>query len=187
MKCPYKILIPTSTLFEKKKILWKRINYETVTWYRYSFTQGNVAGATVNNTRERGVANTGRYRNGGYRIQRTRTTASFKSVSVAIVNITRPGVETECNLHFMNGRMTSYWLHVTSHFTTTTPGPPPFRESTHNRSGGVWSKLWRNTCAQDALFFRQREKKSRSRSGNGPFHRLLALYPATRPVCTREH
>lgn len=182
---PIKILIPISKKFPLwKKILWERINYETVTRYRYSFTQGNVAGATVNNTRERGVANTGRYRNGGYRIQRTWTTASFKSVSVAIVNITRPGVETECNLHFMNGRMTSYWLHVTSHFTTTTPLFES-RHTTvpveHDRScGGIPVHRMR-------FSFGKGRKKSRSRSGNGPFHRLLALYPATRPVCTREH
>ena len=149
-----------------------------------------MAGATVNNTRERGVANTGRYRNGGYRIQGTRTTASFKSVSVAIVNITRPGVETECNLHFMNGRMTSYWLHVTSHFTTTTttPGPPPFREPTHNRSGVEYDRSCGGIPVHRMRFsFGKGRKKSGSRSGNGPFHRLLALYPATRPVCTREH
>lgn len=88
---------------------------------------------------------------------------ALKAVSVAIVNITRPGVETECNLHFMNGRMTSYWLHVTSHFTTT-PGPPPLESSTQLFRWNMIEVAAEYLCTGCAFLSRQREREEKSRS-----------------------
>lgn len=72
----------------------------------------------------------------------------------------------------MNGRMTSYWLHVTFHFATF---QLPFE-----RFDATFWRHDRRIYSRDRERMRfSLEKKSRPWSDNGSFHWLLALYPAT--------